>query len=51
MRVDGLEQTKGDPDVHGEDVEVAGEVAVEQGSGNRARAKDEDLGGVRVLSG
>ena len=49
MGVDGLEETEGDPDVDGEDVEVLHEEAVEEGPGNRASTEDEDLSGMGVL--
>ncbi len=47
--VDGLEEAEGDPDVDGEDVEVLGDVAVEEGTADGARAEDEDLERVGVL--
>jgi hypothetical protein len=49
--IDGLEETEGDPDVHGHHVEVLHEVAPEEGSGDGAEAKDGDLGGVSVFGG
>ncbi len=49
MGVDGLEEAEGDPDVDGEDVEVLGDVAVEEGTADGARAEDEDLERVGVL--
>lgn len=51
VRIDGLEETEGDPDVDGEDVQVAAEHGVQDGADNRAGAEDEDLCGVGVLSG
>lgn len=51
VRIDGLEQTEGDPDVHGEDVEVSGDGAVEDGTDDSACAEDEDFGGVSVFCG
>lgn len=51
MRVDSLEEAERDPDVDGEDVQVAREEAVEQGSRDGAGAKDHDLCRVRILSG
>ena len=51
VRVDGLEETEGDPDVHGDDVEVAAERAVKQRASDRTSTEDHDLSGVRVLSG
>lgn len=47
--VDSLEQTKRDPDVDGDDVEILAEPAVKQGAGDGARAEDHDFRGVRVL--
>lgn len=51
MCVNGLEEAEGDPHVDGEDVEVTEEIAVQQGSSNRARSENEDFSGVSVLSG
>jgi len=50
MGINGLEKTKGDPDVHREDVEVLGKEAVEEGASEGAGSKNEDLGGVSVFS-
>ena len=50
VRIDGLEETEGDPDVHGEDVQVTAECAVEEGTRECASSEDEDLSGMRVLS-
>lgn len=49
VRVDSLEQTERDPNVNSEDVEVAGEVAIEDGTSNRTGAKDEHLSRVGIL--
>jgi hypothetical protein len=49
VRVDGLEEAQGDPDVDGEDVEITREVAIEERASNGACAQDEHLGGMRVL--
>lgn len=49
--VNGLEEAESDPDVDGEDVEIAEEVAVEKRAGEGAGAEDEDLCGVGVLGG
>lgn len=38
MRIDGLEQTHGDPDVHSEDVQIAGDGAPEDGRADGADA-------------
>lgn len=49
MCVDGLEQTERDPNIYSENVEVARKVTVEDGTSDRASAKDKHLGRVRVL--
>ena len=51
VRVDGLEETEDDPNVDGDDVQVAAEGAVEDGACNRAGTENHDLSGVRVLGG
>ena len=51
MGINGLEETEGDPDVDGEDVQVVAEHAVEDGTEDRAGSEDEDLGRVGVLGG
>lgn len=51
VRINGLEETESDPDVDGEDVQVATEHGVQDGANNRAGAEDEDLCRVGVLSG
>ncbi len=51
VSVDGLEETESNPNIDGEDVEVATEPAVEQRSGEGSGAKDEDFSGVSVLGG
>ena len=50
VRIDGLEETQGDPDVHGEDVQVTAECAVEEGTRECTSSEDEDFSGMRVLS-
>ena len=50
MRIDGLEQAERDPDVHGEDMQVASEEAVEEGSTDGTHSQDEDFERVCVLS-
>lgn len=50
MCVNSLEQTERDPKVDSENVEVASNVAVEDGSSNRTSAKDEHLSRVGILS-
>jgi len=47
--VDSLEKTERDPDVDGEDVEVAAEPAVQKRSGEGSSAENEDLCRVCVL--
>ena len=49
VRIDGLEETKRDPDVHRENVEVAAEGAVEERAGDRTGTEDKDLCRVSVL--
>jgi hypothetical protein len=49
--VDGLEETEGDPDVDGEDVQVVAEEAVEEWAGDGSLGEDEDLERVGVLGG
>lgn len=51
VRVDGLEETEGDPDVDAEDVQVGTEETVEQGTADGARAQDEDFEWVGVFRG
>lgn len=43
MGVHSLVQAEANPDVHGEDVQVLGHVAVEKRTADRAHAEDEDL--------
>ena len=45
-----MEETECDPDVDGEDVEIAAECAVQEGTGERSSAEDEDFSGVGVFS-
>ena len=47
--VDGLEQAQRDPGVHGQDVQVAGNRAVQDGRKHRAEAEEHDLDRRRVL--
>lgn len=49
--VDGLEEAGGDPDVHGDEVEVAGDEAPQRGGPDGAHAEDHDLDGGGVLGG
>lgn len=49
MCVDGLEETKDDPDVDGEDVQVLGKVAPEQRTADGSSAEDEHFSRVSVL--
>lgn len=41
--VDGLEEAKNDPDIHGEDVEIAGDCAPQDRDTDGADAQDHDL--------
>jgi hypothetical protein len=43
VRVNGLEHTQRDPDVHGEDVEVLGDCAPQDGAADRAETEDHDF--------
>jgi hypothetical protein len=49
VRVDGLEEAERDPEVDGDDVQVAEEPAPQERAADRAHAEDRDLGRVRVL--
>lgn len=49
MCIDRLEETERDPDVHGENVEVPTEGAVEEWTRDRASTKDHNLSGVRIF--
>jgi hypothetical protein len=49
VSIDGLEETKNDPDVHGEDVEVSSAEDVKNRTSYRSGTEDEDLSGVGVL--
>lgn len=51
VRVDGLEEAEGYPDVNREDVQVAREVAIENGACNGPRAENEDFSGMRIFGG
>ena len=51
MSIDGLEETEDDPDVHGEDVEVASAKDVEDRTSDRPSTEDEDFSWVGVLGG
>lgn len=50
VSIDGLEQSESDPNVHGEDVEVLSEEAVEKRASEGSGSKDEDFSGVGVFS-
>ena len=50
VSINGLEETEDDPDVHGEDVEVASAKDVENRTSDRPSTEDEDLGWMCVLS-
>lgn len=49
VRIDGLEETEGDPHIHGEDVEVSGEIAIKKGAENGACTQDGNFCGMRIL--
>ena len=49
VSIDGLEETEDDPNVHGEDVEVAGANDVEDRPSDRSSTKDEDFSRVGVF--
>lgn len=49
--VDGLEKTEGDPDVHGEQVELAGEGKEDDGRSDDTNTKETSLDGRSILSG
>ena len=49
MRIDGLKETKGDPDVNREDVQVLGVLAVQQRPENRSCAENHHFERMRVL--
>lgn len=51
VRIDGLEKTKDDPDVHSEDVEVTTDGSPHNGYANRAETKDHNFDGRGVLGG
>ena len=50
VSIDGLEETKDDPDVHSEDVEVASAKDVENRTSDRPSTEDEDFSWMGVLS-
>ena len=49
MSIDSLEETEDDPNVHGEDVEVAGANDVENRTSDRSSTKDEDFSWMSVF--
>lgn len=49
MCVNSLEQTERDPKVNGDDVQIACEVAVEDGTSDRTSAEDEHLSRVGIF--
>ena len=51
MSINSLEETEGDPDIDGENVQVACKVAVEDRPRNSTRAENENLCWVGVFSG
>lgn len=50
VSIDGLEETKDDPDVHGEYVEVTSAKDVENRASDRPSTENEDFGWMGVLS-
>jgi hypothetical protein len=48
--VDGLEQPQNNPDVHGKNVQVLGEVAVEEGAADGTGTEDEHFRRVGIFS-
>jgi len=51
VSVDSLEKSEDDPNVHGEDVEVAGANDVENRTSDRSSPKDEDFSWMGVFGG
>jgi hypothetical protein len=51
VRIDGLEHAEGDPDVHGENVEILGDGAPEDRASDGSETQDHDFDGRGVLSG
>ena len=51
VSINSLEETEDDPDVHGEDVEVAGAKDVEDRTSDRPSTEDEDFSWMGVLGG
>lgn len=51
VSVDSLAETKSDPDVDGEDVQILSEKTVEERAGDGSLGENEDLQGVGVLRG
>lgn len=49
VSVNGLEETEGDPAVHGHNVEVAAESAVEDGTSEGTGSENKDLSRMSVL--
>jgi len=49
VRINGLEETKGDPNVHSDDVQVLGELAVQQRPDNRSCSEYHHFKRVRVF--
>jgi len=47
--IDSLEKTEGDPDVHGENVQVLGKVTVQQRSCNCSSAENHHFSGMSVF--
>ena len=49
MRIDGLEETKGDPNVNRDDVQVLSVLAVQQRSENRSCSENHNFKWMRIL--
>lgn len=50
VSINGLEETDNDPNVHGQDVELASNSTPQNWSANRAKAKNHDFDRRRVFS-
>ena len=49
MGINSLEEPQGNPGINGDDVQVVGQVAVQQRATNGTSAENEDLSGVRIF--
>ena len=50
VSIDGLEETKHNPDVHGKDVQITRKCAPNNGTSNSAKSKNHDFDGRSILS-